>query len=279
MPNRIIKESVWTSPTINALTDLAERHFYRLLPLPDDHGCFQSSASVVKGRLYPLKPKITEAMIEKWHEELEQVGLIRQWIDGGRQFAIFLTFDRHQRIRSLHQRKTPAPPPLDDTCRQLTTSDGLIPIPIPILNPIPNPLPVKHSASLRSDEFEVFWKAYPRRDGSKQKAREAWATAIKKGMPSLDVVLASVKVHQAGEQWQTVKYIPHPTTWLNQARWESEPLPHIQTPEEREQEAYRNPKRGSMYWRLCRHCGEDDHPDSPWDAPTCPSPRPPLLTT
>ena len=135
MPNRTIKESVWTSPTLASLSPGALLHFFLLLPAADDHGCLESSSIVVKGRCYPRRPTISEAQITKWQDELERVGLIRRWNVDGREFAIFLTFSKHQRVRSLHQRKTPPPPSFDDTCRQVPSSDGLIPIPIPI--PIP----------------------------------------------------------------------------------------------------------------------------------------------
>ncbi len=144
MPKRFITEAVWTSPNLNQLSPLAERHFYRLLPLPDDHGCFEATPSVVKGRCYPLQ-RVPESKIEKWHVELANVDIIRLWGENGRTFGLFVTFAKHQRIRSLHQRKTPPPPseiylPADDW-RQLTSSDRpillLLPIPIPILLPIP----------------------------------------------------------------------------------------------------------------------------------------------
>jgi len=138
MPNRIIKESIWTSPNLNELSDLAERHFYRILLLPDDFGCCEVTAVVVKGRCYPRKPNVSESDIEQWQEELEKQGLIIRWSDGGRQYAIFPSFGKHQRIRSLHQRRTPEPPDdvmnkLDDTCRQMSADDRLNP------NPNPNP--------------------------------------------------------------------------------------------------------------------------------------------
>ncbi len=147
MPNRIIKESIHTSPNLNNLSDLAERHFYRLLTLADDHGCFEATPSVIKGRCYSLKPKITAAKVEKWQGELTNVDIIRLWSDNGRIFGIFVTFAKHQRVRSLHRRKTPAPPEQvflpADTWRQLTTSDRLYPLLLLLPNPILIPNPVE----------------------------------------------------------------------------------------------------------------------------------------
>lgn len=134
MPNRIIKESIWTSPNLNQLNKLAELHFYRLLPLPDDHGCCQVTPAVVKGRCYPLREDITITMIEQWNEELERLDLIRTWNENGRQYAWFPKWKDHQRIRSLHNRKTPEPPQ-SVICRQVSSSDALNPNPNHNLNP------------------------------------------------------------------------------------------------------------------------------------------------
>lgn len=111
MPNRIIKESIWTSPNLNKLSDMAERHFYRILPLPDDHGCFESTPKVVRGHCYPLKENVTHEDIAGWQKELEEAGLIILWsVNGGREYGAITSWKKHQYIRSLHNRKTPSPP-------------------------------------------------------------------------------------------------------------------------------------------------------------------------
>ncbi|MFW6112441.1 MAG: hypothetical protein ACOC6S_02605, partial [Chloroflexota bacterium] len=123
MPNRIIKESIWTSPNLNQVSDMAERHFYRLLPLPDDHGCFEATPAVLKGRCYPTRDNITPEDIAAWQQELEDAGLIVSWEQSGRQYGKFITFGAHQRIRAIHQRKTPPPPEeVERYCRQVSSS-------------------------------------------------------------------------------------------------------------------------------------------------------------
>lgn len=104
------------------LTDLAERHFFRLLPLPDDHGCCELTPDVVKGRCYPLKPKVTTKMIDEWNQELQKFDVIRMWEEKGRKFGYFPTWAEHQRIRSLNKRRTPEPPSTVVNCRQVTTT-------------------------------------------------------------------------------------------------------------------------------------------------------------
>ena len=139
MPNRVIKESIWTSPNFNKLSPLAERHFCRILTLADDHGCFESTPNVVKGRCYPLRDEVSGEDIASWQDELQDQEIIIRWNTDGREYAIFPKFHLHQRIRSTHNRKTPAPPDeVADICRQLTASDGLNPNLNPNHNHNPN---------------------------------------------------------------------------------------------------------------------------------------------
>lgn len=126
MPSRILKESIWTSPNLDKLSMGAERHFYRLLPLPDDYGCFESTPAVVRGRCYPLKSGLRSDDIIKWQDELDTNGLIARWTFGGREYAIFCSWDRHQYVRNgPHQRRTPEPPPeIMERCGQLLSAEG-----------------------------------------------------------------------------------------------------------------------------------------------------------
>lgn len=68
-------------------------------------------------------------------------------------------------------------------------------------------------------DFELFWEAYPRKVG-KQKAQEAFG----KITISVDILLAALEDQKRTPQWTKDggQYIPHPATWLNQARWEDE---------------------------------------------------------
>ena len=119
MPNRIIKESILTSPSINKLSIEAERHFYRLLLLTDDYGCFEADIRIIKGRCYPLQEKVNIEDIKLWHKELEEHNIIKFWDDKNeRIYGLFINFDKHNSKYSVtedgkvtrHRRKTPEPP-------------------------------------------------------------------------------------------------------------------------------------------------------------------------
>ena len=86
-------------------------------------------------------------------------------------------------------------------------------------NPIEPPLSVSPPpVSL----FEEFYRAYPRRVG-RPDAERAWFKATRDTDPS--VILAAAKVYAADPNLPEMQFIPHPSRWLNDHRWEDGPLP------------------------------------------------------
>lgn len=71
--------------------------------------------------------------------------------------------------------------------------------------------------------FDEWWETYPRKEG-KGKARDAWRA---KRLTPADVprLTSAVERQRHTEQWQREggRFIPHPSTWLNQERWDDEP--------------------------------------------------------
>lgn len=73
------------------------------------------------------------------------------------------------------------------------------------------------------DWFDRFWTAYPRKVG-KPKARSAFKAAMKK----CDLRDMGEGLRRWVEYWverDEPQFIPHPTTWLNQERWNDIPPP------------------------------------------------------
>ena len=71
------------------------------------------------------------------------------------------------------------------------------------------------------EDYERFWKIYPRRVG-KISAHAAW----KKSLLAADAETI-IKGAQAfaDDPNRQEEFTPHPATWLNQGRWEDDPLP------------------------------------------------------
>jgi len=66
------------------------------------------------------------------------------------------------------------------------------------------------------DLFEQFWAIYPRRIG-KGSARTAFAKAAAKVIP--ETILQIAEQYAGKSDLPDLQFIPHPTTWLNQERW------------------------------------------------------------
>jgi len=68
-------------------------------------------------------------------------------------------------------------------------------------------------------DFERFWQAYPRKVG-KQAAQKAW----NKTKPNIEQILIALEWQKETDQWYKNggQFIPNPSTYLNQHRWEDE---------------------------------------------------------
>lgn len=76
--------------------------------------------------------------------------------------------------------------------------------------------------------FDVFWTEYPKKK-SKRQAEQSFEKIFMELINRPDEapnllkrIITSVKEHIMTEQWQEFQYIPLPSTWLNQRRWEDE---------------------------------------------------------
>ncbi len=74
----------------------------------------------------------------------------------------------------------------------------------------------------QQDLFNQFWQAYPKRVG-KGAAERAW-TKINPDKNLFEQMLFAIYQAKHSRQWQknSGQYIPNPSTWLNQKRWEDE---------------------------------------------------------
>lgn len=70
-----------------------------------------------------------------------------------------------------------------------------------------------------SMEFDLFWAQYPRKVG-KQAAVKAFSKALK--LTKLETILEGVE--RLKRENRDPQFIPHPSTWLNEGRWDDEPL-------------------------------------------------------
>ena len=103
-----------------------------------------------------------------------------------------------------------------------TPSDTLIDIPVSQELAIATPaVPVKaKKPNGYTDDFENFWRTYPRRI-EKKSAFKAWKTALKSGATADEIIAGAARYakYRAGEP---ARFTKHPSTWLNRGCWEDE---------------------------------------------------------
>jgi len=73
-----------------------------------------------------------------------------------------------------------------------------------------------------TSDFLEFWSCYPKKEG-KGKAFESWVKM--NGKMNLSLILEALAWQKKTEKWtkKSGQFIPMPTTYLNQRRWEDEP--------------------------------------------------------
>ena len=111
------------------------------------------------------------------------------------------------------------------------------------------PTPRKRgSAKSSHPAFRDFWAAYPRKVG-RGAAEKAFAAAIAKGASVADIAAGLNR-----QSWPVEpRFVPHPATWLNQARWQDDPA--AAAPPSAEPE-----RAGKLDW-LWRDIAQDRAPD------------------
>ncbi len=81
---------------------------------------------------------------------------------------------------------------------------------------------IKKKKEYIGELFLKFWNEYPRKV-AKAKALKAWES-LKPTDELFEKIMQALRTQKQSEQWSKDKgqFIPHPTTWLNQRRWEDE---------------------------------------------------------
>ena len=117
MPNRIIKESLCTSEKISELTDFEFRLWIGLITQADDAGRGDARPAIIKGRVFPLRERVTAKDIGASLHALAAKGCVFLYTVGGKPYFWFPGWADHQRVRDVKP-KYPSPDESDADCMQ-----------------------------------------------------------------------------------------------------------------------------------------------------------------
>lgn len=108
MGNRMIKETIRTSRSVNSMTDFQFRVWVYLITYVDDYGRGSADPELLKGLVFPRRKRLAESDIKKALADLAGMGCIRLYDVDGESYFCFPNWSKHQRIQSKRSRY-PAP--------------------------------------------------------------------------------------------------------------------------------------------------------------------------
>lgn len=197
MPNRILKESICRSDTIDQLTWFEEVLFYRLIVSCDDYGRFDGRPAIIRGTCFPLKD-ITNKTIADALQKLTSVGLVREYYVQGRPYLHMVTWGDHQQVRA-KKSKYPAEESncenlqsSDINCNQMIADDCNSP-----RNPIQSEYESKTISREEPERFEDFAAAYPKTGADLPGVAVEYLNTLRMGVTANDLVQAAKNYAEA----------------------------------------------------------------------------------
>lgn len=203
---RTIKPQFFINEELAQCSALARLFFIGTWGVADKEGRLEDRPARLKVEILPYDDADPTALID----ELEQGGFLRRYSANGGKYLWVVKFKQHQRITGKEAERTSTLPEPPADCLSL-----------PLQNEQTEPKrPAKRKPTGTDPDFDVFWAAYPKKEG-KADALKAWG---RNGRAELPVLLKALEAQKGSEQWSKNggKYIPHASTWLNGRRWEDE---------------------------------------------------------
>ena len=210
MGNRIIKESICTSDSVDELSWFEEVLFYRLIVNCDDFGRFDGRTAVIKNRLFPLKDNVTTKAVDVALQRLASVELVVLYEFEGKPYLHLPSWDKHQTIRAKRS-KYPAPEDgmqrAEIICKQMNSDESKC-----ARNPIQsesnsNPNPKKAPAAASALDRAMADFAEMRKKIKKpltEKARELTLSELEKLAPGDEATKVAILEQSIQRCWQGV---------------------------------------------------------------------------
>lgn len=220
---RTIKPEFWTSEQVMECSPNARLLFIGIWTFCDDAGRHPWAPRRLKAQIFPGDDFSADDVL-RMLDELSAVGLIEDYeVDGERYF--YVTGWKHQKIDRPQKPKFPDP----FSERSANGSDGTHNHKGEDIYPLIRDAPQQGSSAEQQkndEQFEAFWRAYPKRDGDnpKKPARLKFDAAIRRGEDPAAIVAGAEALARA-RAGQDPKFTPQAVTWLNQERWKDAALP------------------------------------------------------
>lgn len=223
--------------------------FIMLWTLADDSGRLRGSSRMLASLLFPYDDDAPKK-IDTWLGELEKEKCIDLYVVDGSHYVQIRNWRSHQKIDHATASKIP-PKPSDsrtlarireDSCEdqgldgikegigmdQVKDTYAEPPKDFPVEPPAVQTKPINRVRDEYSEDFETWWKCYPRRE-AKGAAWKAWPKALATIQQVQDIaqpiaVLWLIEVTRkfAESPKGQGNFVPHPATFLNEKRFDDD---------------------------------------------------------
>ena len=212
MRARNLKPGFFKNEVLASLPPLCRILYEGCWCLSDRDGRFEDRPLRIKAEVLPYDDCDVEAFLVL----LVEKGFIKRYSVNGSNYIEIPSFLKHQRPNIKEQESLiPAHKKHKRTHNghQMDTVSNCSPSPFPLPE---SPLP------LYRERFDIFWKAYPKKL-QRPYTLKIWMK-LKPSEELLNKMIKTIETFKETEQWKKERgqFIPYPSTWLNQGRWEDE---------------------------------------------------------
>jgi len=264
---RSIHPEACDSEKLAALSDSAERTFFRLLTFADDDGRGEDRPKLLAAKLYPLVDGKDAVTVDADLEEIAAVGLLVRYAVDGKRFYAIPTFKDWQSPRHPRPSRYPEPPNDGPTVTAergtVTAERGKAPAGVGVGSGVGEgsgsgvgeggadaadadaPDPVE-------EQFAEFWDQYPRHakngkpggGGDRKPTLRRWRSLSK---AKREQALAAVGNYRGWCESAEGEWPKHAETWLNAESWEGWKTPATPTANRGSPGAVQPPERDANY--------------------------------
>lgn len=220
---RSLKPDFFKDEDLATLSFEARLLFEGLWCFADREGRLEDRPKYLKAEIFPYDDVAVDNLLESLQnpkiEDRPEKSFIRRYVVNNRKYIEICEFLKHQSPHNTEKES------------DLPSFNGCFTVASPRMN---NDRPddseseskslseSKSELNKKEDQFEVFWKAYPKRKNKGQAEK-----AFKKAAPDeqlMACILTAIEQAKNSEQWlkENGQFIPYPATWLNAKGWEDE---------------------------------------------------------
>ena len=218
--SRMIKPEFWDDEKLAKLSRDTRLFYIGLWTHSDDYGVVKGNAVWLRNHIFPYETSIPPAHVQKWLDDLEKIDRIRGFSHSEERFYYIKNFPVHQKVDHPSRQRNPEPPSEVITMGSRDTREDSRDIRDETEVNI-SKTEVKQKTTYDQTGFDRWWGFYPRKV-AKKAALKVWKSINPDEALSLRMEVALQKHITVEWNDRPVSKIPHPSTYLNAARWEDE---------------------------------------------------------